>query len=199
MSVFLLVDRRPVHARCQHWITLRGADVRGGVPQPWQSAARQLRRRAKIAHPTRGTDHESPFDVELARQLKQLILLETLIAYAYDALDLDDASMRAALARFAREHENSARALHHWLALSGGDDDESDEARTVLAGVTQGLTPAMAMWLNEEETARAYEQVLERPIANRGLAHTLERGLDGARVRWEWLTLRVHGTLRCRQ
>jgi hypothetical protein len=129
----------------------------------------------------------------LVAEVKKLIMLETLVAHAYHAIDdsIDDHATRAQLRTFGRTHERNARALTRCLWQSAAATGDSPEPQTSTEGVVGGLSPIMAMWHNEDETARGYEELLERPIREPHLARALTRGLEDARRHWAWLALQV--------
>ena len=130
----------------------------------------------------------------LVAEVKKLILLETLVAHAYQAIDdaIDDQGTRVQLRAFGRVHERNACALTRCLCWqSPAATDLSPEPQTSTEGTIGGLTPIMAMWLNEDETARGYEVLLERPIREPHLKQALLKGLEDARRHWAWLTLQV--------
>ncbi|HZO15114.1 MAG TPA: hypothetical protein VFB62_17685 [Polyangiaceae bacterium] len=129
----------------------------------------------------------------LVVEVKKLIMLETLVAHAYHAIDdaIDDHDTRAQLRTFGRTHERNARALTRCLCWQAATGD-SPEPQTSTEGVVGGLSPIMAMWHNEDEAARGYEELLERPIREPHLERALTRGLEDARKHWAWLALQAH-------
>jgi hypothetical protein len=136
----------------------------------------------------------------LQERLEQLVVVETLVARAYHGVDdLVDEVHRDRLRTFRRDHERCLEQL--WLRLSAlcGDDWDAGRiqtaSRTSTECVAHGVSPLMAMWFNEDETACAYEDLLEDAGLDRRLQRLLQTGLDQAREHWNWLTLHVHPQL----
>jgi hypothetical protein len=133
----------------------------------------------------------------LARHLTRLLVLETFVAAAYRAVDdlLARDPDRGQLQQFRDDHERNALALLRCVkrvapSLSIVDDPDATAA-TTSEGVVDGLTPFTAMWLNEEQVADAYEELLSSTIDDSHVRQALVRGLEDALQHWSWLTLHV--------